>query len=199
MSPRSAEQYQDLRDNRRNQILDAALKVFAKRGLTATKIADISTEANLSQGLIHHYFKSKEELFVEVTRQTVEKSSAAFAKIADIQASPFETIKIITERNILSADGEENALRWLFMINVTISDIVPEEAKRLAASGYAPLRLIIELICKGQSLGEIAVGNPERLAMAYWAMIQGLVLFRYNKNLDLPMPEIDTILTILKS
>lgn len=198
MSPRSEEQYQDIRDSRKNQILDAALKVFAKRGLTATKITDISSEANLSHGLVHHYFKSKEEIFIEVTRQTIEKSSAAFTKIANIQGSPLEIIKIITERNILTTDVEENALRWLFMINVTISDVVPQEAKRLSASSYAPLNMITELIRKGQSIGEIAGGDPERLSVAYWAMIQGLILFRYNKELNLHMPEIDTVLKILK-
>lgn len=198
MSPRSEEQYQDIRDSRKNQILDAALKVFAKRGLTATKITDISSEANLSHGLVHHYFKSKEEIFIEVTRQTIEKSSTAFTKIANLEASPLEIIKIITERNILTTDVEENALRWLFMINLTISDVVPPEAKMLSASSYAPLNIITELIRKGQNLGEIAGGDPERLTVVYWAMIQGLILFRYNKELNLPMPEIDTVLKILK-
>jgi AcrR family transcriptional regulator len=198
MSPRSKEQYQDIRDSRKNQILDAALKVFAKRGLAATKITDISSEANLSHGLVHHYFKSKEEIFIEVTRQTIEKSSTAFTKIANLEASPLEIIKIITERNILTTDVEENALRWLFMINLTISDVVPQEAKMLSASSYAPLNMITELIRKGQSLGEIVGGEPERLTVAYWAMIQGLILFRYNKELNLPMPEIDTVLRLFK-
>lgn len=198
MSPRTEEQFQDLRDNRRNQILDAALKVFAKRGLTATKITDISAEANLSHGLIHHYFKSKEEVFVEVTRRAIERSSGMYAKIENMQARPLEIMKLITERNIMTADAEENALSWLFMINVIISDVVPDEAKMLAASAYAPIGLTVELIRKGQSLGEITDGDPERLAVMYWAMIQGLTLFRYNKDLDLPMPETETVLRILK-
>ena len=198
MSPRTEEQFQDLRDNRRNQILDAALKVFAKRGLTATKITDISAEANLSHGLIHHYFKSKEEVFVEVTRRAIERSSGMYAKIENMQARPLEIMKLITERNIMTADAEENALSWLFMINVIISDVVPDEAKMLAASAYAPIGLTVELIRKGQSLGEITDGDPERLAVTYWAMIQGLTLFRYNKDLDLPMPETETVLRILK-
>jgi AcrR family transcriptional regulator len=198
MSPRSEEQYQDIRDSRKNQILDAALRVFAKRGLTAAKITDISSEANLSHGLVHHYFKSKEEIFIEVTRQTIKKSSAAFAKIANLEGSPLEILKIITERNILTIDAEENALRWLFMINLTISDVVPQEAKLLSAASYTPLNAITELIRKGQSLGEIAGGDPERLMIAYWAMIQGLILFRYNKELNPPMPEIDTVLRMLK-
>lgn len=199
MSPRSEEQYQDLRDIRKNQILDAALKVFAKRGLTAAKITDISMEANISHGLIHHYFKSKEEIFIEVTRQTINKSAAAFAKITEQNASPFETIRIITERNLLTTGIEENALRWLFMINVTISEVVPEEAKNLSASSFAPLTLVIELIRQGQALGEIRDGDPEKLAVAYWAMIQGLILFRYNKDLKLPLPDIDTVLSVLKA
>ena len=68
MSPRSKEANQEVLDKRRNQILSAALKVFSERGFAATKISNIASEAGLSHGLMYHYFKTKDEIFVELVR-----------------------------------------------------------------------------------------------------------------------------------
>jgi AcrR family transcriptional regulator len=51
---------------RRQQIIDAALKIFAEKGFVKTTIKDISQTAGTSQGLMYHYFKSKEELLAAV-------------------------------------------------------------------------------------------------------------------------------------
>lgn len=54
---------------RRRQILDAAIRVFARQGFHTTRVADIADEADVAYGLVYHYFSSKEnvlnELFVE--------------------------------------------------------------------------------------------------------------------------------------
>jgi AcrR family transcriptional regulator len=53
------------------QILDAALDVFAERGVAAARLEDIANRAGLSKGTIYLYFPNKEVLFREVIRQTV--------------------------------------------------------------------------------------------------------------------------------
>lgn len=54
---------------RRRQILDAAVRVFARQGFHSTRVADIADEADVAYGLVYHYFASKEnvlnELFVQ--------------------------------------------------------------------------------------------------------------------------------------
>ena len=54
---------------RRNQIIDTALKVFAEKGFAKTTIKDISETAGISQGLMYHYFKSKEDLLTAVIQR----------------------------------------------------------------------------------------------------------------------------------
>ncbi len=49
-------------EDRREQILDAALRVFAKKGFAKATIKDIAGEAGITTGLIYHYFESKEGL-----------------------------------------------------------------------------------------------------------------------------------------
>lgn len=49
-------------DARRVQLIDTALEVFARKGLEGTTVKDLSTAAGVAQGLLYHYFASKEEL-----------------------------------------------------------------------------------------------------------------------------------------
>ena len=51
---------------RRNQLIDTALALFAEKGLDATTVKDVAEAAGVAQGLIYHYFRSKEELFYAV-------------------------------------------------------------------------------------------------------------------------------------
>ncbi len=48
---------------RRNQLLDVARGLFAEQGMARTSIKDIAVAAGVAQGLIYHYFRSKDELF----------------------------------------------------------------------------------------------------------------------------------------
>ena len=60
-----------LPEERPQQILEAALAVFAEHGIAAAKLEAIAARAGVSKGTIYLYFQSKEELFKEVVRQTV--------------------------------------------------------------------------------------------------------------------------------
>jgi AcrR family transcriptional regulator len=53
-------------ENRRNQLVDLALALFAERGIENVSIKDLATEAHVAQGLIYHYFESKDALLEAV-------------------------------------------------------------------------------------------------------------------------------------
>jgi AcrR family transcriptional regulator len=67
----SEPRWRRLPEERPRQILDAALAVFAERGLAAARLDDIAKRAGLSKGTIYLYFPNKEELFREVIRNSV--------------------------------------------------------------------------------------------------------------------------------
>jgi AcrR family transcriptional regulator len=72
MSEQTAEpRWRRLPEERPKQILDAALAVFAERGLAAARLDDIAKLAGVSKGTIYLYFANKEELFRGVVRGTV--------------------------------------------------------------------------------------------------------------------------------
>src|SRR5438105_1311581 len=49
-------------EERREQILDAALRIFSEKGFAGASIRDISREVGVTEGLIYHYFENKEQL-----------------------------------------------------------------------------------------------------------------------------------------
>ena len=66
MVPRTVEQNEQVREQRRAQLLKAAQRVFTRKGFHAASVADVVAEAGVSQGTVYHYFASKEELLLAV-------------------------------------------------------------------------------------------------------------------------------------
>ncbi len=52
--------------DRRRQILDAAIRVFARQGFHSSRVADIADEAGVAYGLVYHYFRSKGQVMTEL-------------------------------------------------------------------------------------------------------------------------------------
>jgi TetR/AcrR family transcriptional regulator, fatty acid metabolism regulator protein len=70
-------------DKRRN-ILDAAIRVFARQGFHSTRVSDIADEAGVAYGLVYHYFDSKDEVLNELF---AERWSLLLAAIDEADAS----------------------------------------------------------------------------------------------------------------
>ena len=56
--------------DRRRDLLDAAARVFARKGFHASRVGDIAEEAGVAHGLLYHYFRSKEEVLETIFRET---------------------------------------------------------------------------------------------------------------------------------
>jgi AcrR family transcriptional regulator len=66
MAPRSEEQFAQIREERKHQILEAALHVFAEDSYHGASMAAVAKRAKVSKGLIYNYFKSKEEILISL-------------------------------------------------------------------------------------------------------------------------------------
>ena len=76
MAPKVSEQYLE---ERRNQILDAAVATFSRNGLHKTTIEDIRLEAGLSRGAVYHYFKSKEDIIDAIRGRSARQAEAIYS------------------------------------------------------------------------------------------------------------------------
>lgn len=62
MAPRTSAQFEVIRQERKEEILNAALHVFAQDGFHSASVSQIAKAANVSKGLMYNYFESKEEV-----------------------------------------------------------------------------------------------------------------------------------------
>jgi AcrR family transcriptional regulator len=76
MSTAPAPRWQRLEhDERRSQILQCARRLFSERNYAAVSTSEIAREAGVARGLLHHYFGTKRELYLEVVRSVVRMPS----------------------------------------------------------------------------------------------------------------------------
>jgi TetR/AcrR family transcriptional regulator, fatty acid metabolism regulator protein len=71
--------------DRRRQILDAAIRVFARQGFHACRVSDIAREAGVAYGLVYHYFDSKDQVLNELF---MERWSLLLQAIEEVDSRP---------------------------------------------------------------------------------------------------------------
>jgi AcrR family transcriptional regulator len=74
--------------DKRRQILDAAIRVFARQGFHSTRVSDIADEAEVAYGLVYHYFSSKEEVLNELFSERWSLLLTAIEEADRSEASP---------------------------------------------------------------------------------------------------------------
>jgi AcrR family transcriptional regulator len=68
-------------EEKRQLILDAAVRVFARRGFHTSRVGDIAEEAGVAHGLLYHYFSSKDEVLETVFRENWSRLLERFAEV----------------------------------------------------------------------------------------------------------------------
>jgi len=80
-------------EERRRQILDAAVRTFAQKGYHACRVSDIAEEAGVAYGLVYHYFESKEAVLESIFRDTWGMMLEAIKAVEDTERSPREQLR----------------------------------------------------------------------------------------------------------
>jgi len=80
-------------EERRRQILDAAVRAFAKKGYHASRVSDIAEEAGVAYGLVYHYFESKDAVLESIFREMWGMMVAAINAVEQIEESPREQLR----------------------------------------------------------------------------------------------------------
>ncbi|MDR1780996.1 MAG: TetR/AcrR family transcriptional regulator [Tannerella sp.] len=88
--PRTKEQYEKIRQERRELIRETALKLFATKGYAATSINEIAQSAGISKGLMYNYFASKEDVMQTIWDDLSEMFYAAIDSNHDGEVSDEE-------------------------------------------------------------------------------------------------------------
>ena len=185
MAPRTTEQTDKIREERRSQILDAALVVFAQKGLHDTRVSEIAAQAGVSQGTVYWYFKSKEDLFKAVFQDRVEAMfQPVFATAMDTSLSPANRLLGIS-RALLELAVANDEIVFVFIQTLAtreVANIVTYDLTRY----YSELMEIVTPLFA-------ATGHPkpESAASLYTAVLDGMMV-RHIVDPDMVSPEQDT-------
>jgi len=80
-------------EERRRQILNAAVRAFAKKGYHASRVSDIAEEAGVAYGLVYHYFESKDAVLEAIFRDMWGMMVAAINAVVEVEESPREQLR----------------------------------------------------------------------------------------------------------
>ncbi len=175
MSPRTQEQFEEIRENRKFQIMEVALELFANQGYYATSISSIAKKAGISKGLMYNYFSSKEELVRGIVYSGFEQMISLFDPERDGVLTKEEIEYFINGSFQMVQD---NLQFWKFfmalMLQPSVSNIVSEI--------YAEVIPRIMETFKGYLIS-MGVKDPEMEAWFYGALMDGISL-NYVLNPD---------------
>ncbi|MEU6829047.1 TetR/AcrR family transcriptional regulator [Nocardia beijingensis] len=99
-------------ERRRQQIMDAARRCFARKGFYETSMQDVFTESGLSAGAVYRYFKSKDELITALATETTVALRIAIDQAIhrDPLPTPAELITVIAEE-VVRRSGPDGPVR----------------------------------------------------------------------------------------
>jgi AcrR family transcriptional regulator len=180
---RTKEQNEKIRETRKEKIRNAALFQFVKQGLFATRIQDIAAEAGIAQGLLYHYYKSKDEIFVDLINDALDKTIAAAYSVSAMDVSPSEKIRFSLEKLIETIETSQAFLDTCRLISQAVnSTAIPQEAQQLIQQKRdIPYQVIEEIMQAGQLEQTIVPGDPKMLSILFWTSINGLAIY-YSTN-----------------
>jgi len=146
-------------EDKRRLLLDAAVRVFARKGYHAARVGDIAEEAGVAYGLLYHYFSSKEEVLRDVFRETWRALIATIENVERAGDSPREQLRKVAEILLRSWRREPDLVRVL-VLEVTRSQLLAGEMDEIVAS-FSAIQSIVE---RGQADGSIRSDLDARLA-----------------------------------
>lgn len=150
----SGPKYQRRKEDRPQEIADAAFAAFAEKGYAATRIDDVARRAGVSKGLTYLYYKTKEDLFKAVVKNVVVRRVDTL--IGDVETSTLSSEEFV--RGPLLAfmkkvPGSPIAIviRLLVAEGPRHPDLVAYYYENVVARGLGAIRMFIE---RGVARGE---------------------------------------------
>jgi AcrR family transcriptional regulator len=165
----------DLTGKRKQQILDAAMVVFARSGFHKARMDDIVSESGWSKGTLYWYFKSKDEIISAVIENFFTQELDRVVESLDTDLSVKE--KLLTTTKIIVTDLQR--IRDLMPIAIEyISQGMREKniENRLKRYFRSYVQALTPVIKEGIEKGEIRHTNAEDAVIAYAAIIEGTIL-----------------------
>jgi AcrR family transcriptional regulator len=189
MSPRSAKEYERIRQESRQKILNAALECFTHNGYQGASMAQIARVAGVSKGLIYNYFASKEELAdVLIFSSIAELMERLFMPLLELP--PAEQLKELIRLSFSPDEwGVEKDYMRSFTALTTSPDLPTAVQNKLKKQSKGLVQMIVELMKK------LEVDDPEGSGLLLAAQLDGIQLHWLWMQDEYPLEKMKNVLT----
>src|SRR5690242_19067695 len=172
--------------DKRRQILDAAISVFATRGFHACRVSDVADEAGVAYGLVYHYFGSKEEILSTLFAERWQIMLDAIAEIDRQQDVPARDKLYLVASFIIDSYHHEPDLMKVIIVEVTrAANTFGREHLEKIREAYAMIAAIVESARRDGSFKEDI--SADFAAMCFYGAIEQLLsgwIFGYLPTTD---------------
>jgi TetR/AcrR family fatty acid metabolism transcriptional regulator len=160
--------------DKRERILDAAERVFAKHGFYNARVAEIARDAGVADGTIYLYFKSKDDLLISLFESRMERVNTTLqAKVDAVASAPDKICTFLNAYALLAKEHPHVA--EVLTIELRQSSKFMKEYANPRFGEF--LRMLASIVEQGQQRGELDDGIPPLVAArALFGAIDELVL-----------------------
>ena len=160
--------------DKRRQILDAAIRVFARQGFHACRVSDVADEAGVAYGLVYHYFDSKEEILDTLFTERWQVMLDAIAEIDRRQEVPARDKLYLVASFIIDSYRHEPDLMKVIIVEVT------RAANSFGRAHLAKIReaydMIGAIVARAQADGDFKRDiSSDFAAMVFYGAIEQLL------------------------
>jgi len=160
--------------DKRDRILKAAVKVFARSGFHATRVSEVAKAAGVADGTIYLYFKSKEELLVSLFEDRVDKLLTYMREELPKHPDPPARLRAVIDMQLGLLEGERDLAEVITVILRQSTRLMKEFA---APRFSAYIDAIARIVAEGQSAGAFRQDvSPHVAARAVFGALDGITL-----------------------
>ncbi|MFL5842581.1 MAG: TetR/AcrR family transcriptional regulator [Thermoleophilaceae bacterium] len=159
--------------DKRRQILDAAIRVFATRGFHACRVSDVADEAGVAYGLVYHYFDSKEEILNTLFSERWQIMLDAIAEIDRQEVSARDKLYLVASFIIDSYRHEPDLMK---VIIVEVTRAANSFGREHLAKIREAYEMIGQIVQKAQREGVFKPDiSPDFAALMFYGAIEQLL------------------------
>jgi AcrR family transcriptional regulator len=157
------------RRGKRERILEAALAVFSRKGVFASRIADIASEAGIAYGLVYHYFKNKDEILNTIFDESWGSLAERLEQAEKRGETTPERLRSVAESFIEVYHARPQLVELLMLEFTLLSKLLEANHLEKVKDAFGVIRRIIE---RGQREGEIRGFDSGMLVLTFVGGLQ---------------------------
>lgn len=169
MSPRPSVEME-----RRGEVLEATCAIISEVGFRHVRIADVADRIGTSTGIIHYYFRTKDELLHEAFRYTMTQARKRSLEAISGLSDPIERLYAVIDVNLPTPAAPRD---WPIWIHLWAESLRDPDIRKLNTTSYSGWLALVEgLVEEAQEAGAFPGFDAREFSTQLLAMVDGLVI-----------------------